>query len=124
MGYIFQPYRNKYYGYSNVRTDHLPVVRRCDVNIDITVLIAVCGFALSVGTFFVGRMTAAKNSGQADGEIKTNVQYIKDSVDKHDKKLDKIMDNYSDLEGEIRELKVRLKALEDKVKMLHGGEQT
>lgn len=92
------------------------------MNIDVSILIAVCGFALSVGTFFVGRMTAAKNSGQADGEIKTNVQYIKDSVDKHDKKLDKIMDNYSDLEGEIRELKVRLKALEDKVKLLHGGE--
>ena len=92
------------------------------MNIDVSILIAVCGFALSVGTFFVGRVTAAKNSGQADGEIKTNVQYIKDSVDKHDKKLDKIMDNYSDLEGEIRELKVRLKALEDKVKLLHGGE--
>ncbi len=92
------------------------------MNIDVSILIAVCGFALSVGTFFVGRMTAAKTSGQQDGEIKTNVQYIKDSVDKHDKKLDKIMDNYSDLEGEIRELKARLKALEDKVKMLHGGE--
>lgn len=92
------------------------------MNIDVSVLIGVLGFALSVGTFFVGRVTAAKNSGQADGEIKTNVQYIKDSVDKHDKKLDKIMDNYSDLEGEIRELKVRLKALEDKVKLLHGGE--
>ena len=92
------------------------------MTIEITVLIAVLGFALSVGTFFVGRMTAAKNSGQQDGEIKTNVQYIKDSVDKHDKKLDKIMDNYSDLEGEIRELKVRLKALEDKVKLLHGGD--
>lgn len=92
------------------------------MTVDIAVLIAVGGFALSVGTFFVGRMTAAKNRGQEDGEIKTNVQYIKDSVDKHDKKLDKIMDNYSDLEGEIRELKARLKALEDKVKMLHGGE--
>ena len=92
------------------------------MTVDIAVLIAVGGFALSVGTFFIGWMTAAKNRGQEDGEIKTNVQYIKDSVDKHDKKLDKIMDNYSDLEGEIRELKARLKALEDKVKMLHGGD--
>lgn len=33
------------------------------MNIDITILIAVFGFALSVGTFFVGRMTAAKTSG-------------------------------------------------------------
>ena len=34
------------------------------MTIDISILIAVCGFALSVGTFFVGRMTAAKTSGQ------------------------------------------------------------
>ncbi len=92
------------------------------MTVDIAVLISVAGILLSAAGFFIGRLTAAKTSGQADGEIKTNVQYIKDSVDKHDKKLDKIMDNYSDLEGEIRELKVRLKALEDKVKMLHGGD--
>ena len=92
------------------------------MTVDIAVLISVAGILLSAAGFFIGRLTAAKNRGQEDGEIKTNVQYIKDSVDKHDKKLDKIMDNYSDLEGEIRELKVRLKALEDKVKMLHGGE--
>ena len=92
------------------------------MNIDLSILIAVVGCALSVGSFFIGRTTAAKSAGQADGEIKTNVQYIKDSVDKHDKKLDKIAENYNDLEGEIRELKARLKALEDKVKLLHGGD--
>lgn len=92
------------------------------MQIELSVLIAVVGCALSVGTFFIGRTTAAKSSGQQDGEIRANVQYIKDSVDKHDKKLDKIAENYSDLEGEIRELKARLKALEDKVKLLHGGE--
>lgn len=34
------------------------------MNIDVSVLIAVIGCALSVGTFFVGRTTAAKSSGQ------------------------------------------------------------
>lgn len=34
------------------------------MTIEISVMIAVCGFALSVGTFFVGRMTAAKTDGQ------------------------------------------------------------
>lgn len=92
------------------------------MQIELSVLIAVVGCALSLGTFFIGRTTAAKSSGHHDGEIRTNVQYIKDSVDKHDKKLDKIAENYSDLEGEIRELKARLKALEDKVKLLHGGD--
>ena len=38
------------------------------MTVDIAVLIAVGGFALSVATFFVGRMTAAKTDGFADGE--------------------------------------------------------
>jgi hypothetical protein len=35
------------------------------MTIDITILIAVLGFALSVGTFFIGRVTAAKTDGIA-----------------------------------------------------------
>ncbi len=92
------------------------------MTIELTVLIAVIGCGLSVGTFFIGRVTAAKNNGEADGELKADVKHIKESVDKHDRKLDRIADSYNDLEGEIRELKERLKALENKVKMLHGGE--
>jgi hypothetical protein len=38
------------------------------VTVDITVLIAVLGFALSVGTFFIGRMTAVKTDGQKHHE--------------------------------------------------------
>lgn len=34
------------------------------MTIDITILIVVLGFALSVGTFFIGRVTAAKTDGQ------------------------------------------------------------
>lgn len=92
------------------------------MNIDIAVLIAVCGFALSVGTFFVGRMTAAKNDGLSDGETKANIRYIKESVDKHDKKLDRVAENYESVRTEIVELRGRLELLEQRVEMLHGGE--
>ena len=34
------------------------------MTIDITILIGVLGFAMSVGTFFIGRVTAAKTDGQ------------------------------------------------------------
>lgn len=46
------------------------------MTIDIAVMIAVCGFALSVGPFFVGRMTAAKTDGQKyhEKEMKRNVR--------------------------------------------------
>ena len=42
-----------------------------------TALITLCGFALSAATFFLGRMTSAKTSGRADGEMKADIKYIK-----------------------------------------------
>lgn len=92
------------------------------MTVDITVLIAVLGLALSVGTFFVGRMTAAKTDGFADGETRANIRYIKESVDKHDKKLDRVAENYESMKREIVELRGRLEKLEQRVEMLHGGE--
>jgi polyhydroxyalkanoate synthesis regulator phasin len=90
--------------------------------IETTVLIAVCGLAISAATFFIGRMTAAKSSGAADGEMKADIKHIKDSVEKQEKKLDVVVENYEDVKLEIERLKGRLKALEQKVEYLHGGE--
>jgi len=90
--------------------------------IETTVLIGVCGFAVSAATFFIGRMTAAKSSGAADGEMKADIKHIKASVEKQEKKLDGVVENYDDVKLEIERLKGRLKALEQKVEILHGGE--
>ena len=92
------------------------------MTIELSVLIAVLGFALSVGTFFVGRMTAAKTDGIADGELKSDIKHIKATVDKQDRKLDDVAANYSELKDEIAELKERLHVLEERVQHLHGGE--
>ena len=92
------------------------------MTIDITILIAVCGFALSVATFFVGRVTAAKSKGKEDGEMRSDVRHIKDAVDKQGNKLDKVIENYEEITLELEKLKGRVIALEQKVKMLHGGE--
>ena len=90
--------------------------------IETSVLIAIVGCALSVGTFFIGRVTAAKSDGIADGETKANIRYIKESVDKHDKKLDRVAENYESVRTEIVELRGRLEMLEQRVELLHGGE--
>ena len=92
------------------------------MTIEISVLIAVCGFALSVGTFFIGRLTAARSDGIADGETKANIRYIKESVDKHDRKLDRVAENYESVRQEITELRGRLDLLEQRMEMLHGGD--
>lgn len=90
--------------------------------IDTTILIAVCGLAVSAATFFIGRTTAARSSGAADGEMKADIKHIKASVEKQEKKLDGVVENYDDVKLEIERLKGRLKALEQKVEILHGGD--
>ena len=89
------------------------------MTIELSILIAVGGILLSAGTFFVGRMTAAKTSGQEDGEMKANVRYIRESVDKHDRKLDRVAENYESLKREVVELRVRLDTVEQRMEMLH-----
>ena len=90
------------------------------MEINISVLIAVIGCALSVGTFFIGRVTTAKTSGKEDGELKSDIKYIRASMDKQEAKIEKVAGNYDDIRLEIQELKGKLSALEQKVKMLHG----
>ena len=92
------------------------------MSIDMSILIAVLGCALSVGTFFVGRMTAAKKDGVEDGEMKSDVRHIKNAVDKQGGKLDQVVENYEEIKIELERLKGRMTALEQKVNMLHGGD--
>lgn len=90
------------------------------MEINVSVLIAIIGCALSVGTFFIGRVTTAKTNGKEDGELKSDIKYIRASMDKQEAKIEKVAGNYDDIRLEIQELKGKLSALEQKVKMLHG----
>lgn len=90
------------------------------MEINVSVLIAIIGCALSVGTFFIGRVTTAKTTGKEDGELKSDIKYIRASVEKQEAKIEKVAGNYDDIRLEIQELKGKLSALEQKVKMLHG----
>ena len=87
---------------------------------ELETIIALCGCALAVATFFIGRTSAAKHSGEADGEMRADIKYIKTSVDKHDKKLDGISTNYAGLKVELEQVKGRVDAIEQKIKFLHG----
>ena len=92
------------------------------MTIDISVLIAIGGILLSAATFFIGRVTAAKTDGIADGEMKSDVRHIKNAVDKQGGKLDQVVENYEEIKIELERLKGRMAALEQKVNMLHGGD--
>ena len=90
--------------------------------IEISALVGAVGLAISVATFFIGRTTAAHTSGTEDGEMKSDIKYIKSSIEKQESKLDGIVSNYEDVKVELEKLKGRIINLEQKVKMLHSGE--
>ena len=83
------------------------------MQVDVTVLIAVGGFALSVAAFFIGRTSQAKSNGQQQGQILTELGYIKKGVDGVERKLDELQKNYG-------ELKDRVTKLEEKVGFYHN----
>ena len=94
---------------------------------ELTAIIAVCGCAVSVATFFIGRTSSAHSNGITDGELKSDIRHIKDSLlkqetkfDKQDVKLDGIIASYEDVKLELEKLKGRMNSLEQKVKLLHG----
>ena len=94
---------------------------------ELTVVIAVCGCAVSLATFFIGRTSAAKERGTADGELKSDIRHIKESLEKQDAKFDKqdvkldgIISSYEDVKVELEKVKGRVSTIEQKMRMLHG----
>lgn len=75
---------------------------------DVSVLIAICGFALSVATFFIGRTSQAKSNGQQTGQVLTELGYIKKGVDGLERKLDELQKSYSKLENRVTKLEERV----------------
>lgn len=85
--------------------------------IEISVLIGVIGVALSIGTFFVGRTTAAKNAGQQTGQVLTELGYIKKGIDGLEKKMERMEQQYNNLD-------VRVSKLEEIVRIYHAEGQS
>lgn len=79
---------------------------------ELTVLISVIGVVLSVGTFFIGRTTASRNDGKQEGQILTELGYIKSGVDDMKRKMENLEKNYHNLDG-------RVLRLEEKMAMYH-----
>jgi 5-bromo-4-chloroindolyl phosphate hydrolysis protein len=84
------------------------------MSVELGILISIVGVALSVGTFFVGRTTAAKNSGKEYGVMLTDIGYIKSGVDDMKRKMEQTDNHYIDHE-------TRIKSLEDRMNMYHHG---
>ncbi len=83
---------------------------------DISVVVAVLGAALATATFFAGRQTAAKSSGQEWGRLLGDVEHIKASVDAMGRRWDsdtktlrkEIMQEEAERKESVRRLHVRI----------------
>lgn len=67
----------------------------------ILTLTTIIGFALSVGTFFIGRTTASRADGKQEGQILTELGYIKSGVDDMKRKMDGLEKNYHDIDRRV-----------------------
>lgn len=75
---------------------------------ELTVLISIIGVALSVGTFFIGRTTASHADGKKEGQILTELGYIKSGVDDMKRKMESMEKSYHTLEGRVARLEERV----------------
>lgn len=74
----------------------------------ILTLTTIVGFALSVGTFFIGRTTASKADGKQEGQILTELGYIKSGVDDMKRKMESMEKSYHTLEDRVARLEERV----------------
>lgn len=74
----------------------------------ILTLTTIVGFALSVGTFFIGRQSASRADGKQEGQILTELGYIKSGVDDMKRKMDGLEKNYHTLDSRVGRLEERM----------------
>lgn len=90
------------------------------MQIDTGVLFPLVSVLIGVAGFIGGKLSNAKKTGQEDGEMRSDIKHIKNTVEKQDAKLSTVVENYEDVKLEIVRLKGRLEKLEQKVDFLHG----
>lgn len=85
------------------------------MQIDTGVLFPFVSLLLAAGTFFVGRLTAAKQGGRETGQVLSDLGYIKKGVEGLEKKMERVEQQYNKLE-------TRVARLEECVKIYHKEE--
>lgn len=78
------------------------------MQIDTGVLFPLLSILLAVGTFVIGRISAAGEKGQQTGQVLAELGYIRKGVDSLEKKLDEMQKNYVKLENRVTKLEERM----------------
>lgn len=79
------------------------------MQVDINLIIAVLGGCLSAATFFIGRQTASHADGEKAGVVAANLECIKESVARIERKLNEdvkgLTDRIDKMSCEVSELR-------------------
>ncbi len=85
-----------------------------------TIDTGIISIILSVAGFFIGRLTAAKNKGEADGELKADIKHIKETQLELKEDIRLYGENYTEVRAELEKIKGRVSKLEEIIKIYHG----
>lgn len=79
----------------------------------------IISIVLSIAGFLLGRVTAAKNKGEADGEMKADIRYIKNTQTELKDDIRLYGENYTEVRAELEKIKGRVAKLEEIIKIYH-----
>lgn len=95
---------------------------------EIGVVVGIIGAAVSVSTFIIGRMTASKSSGREDGQMLSDMGYIKSGIDTlrgeikdFREILDKVRIEQAAQARDIKSAYERIEKLEKRMAHYHEG---
>jgi K+/H+ antiporter YhaU regulatory subunit KhtT len=90
------------------------------MKVELDVLFAIIALAISVGSFFIGRKTAAKNEGQESGTIMSELGYIKSGIEDIKRKQEKSEERYQELVERVIKVEESTKQAHKRISELGG----
>lgn len=89
----------------------------------VVAVVALCCSLCSIASFFLGRRKAAQEEGKDEGSLKTDIQYIKDTIRDTTKSLDalslKLDTQDKQREEDYRQMLIQITDLKSSYKSLH-----
>ena len=89
----------------------------------VVAVVALCCSLCSIASFFLGRRKAAQEEGKDEGSLKTDIQYIKDTIRDTTKSLDalslKLDTQDKQRDEDYRQMLIQITDLKSSYKSLH-----
>ena len=89
----------------------------------VVAVVALCCSLCSIAAFFLGRRKVAQEEGKEEGSLKTDIQYIKDTIRDTTKSLDalslKLDTQDKQREEDYRQMLIQITDLKSSYKSLH-----